>query len=300
MKKVVTFATIMFAFGIPFSAAQAAEYGQKIKLKSWKGDYLHRPDSRQGVTTWHTGIGNEWTVNCVSKSLLECLKNDKVTLKSWKGDYLHRPDSKQGVTTWHTGVGNQWVFQHIANNKIKLKSWKGDYLHRPDSKQGVTTWHTGAGNEWIVEAVNDNPVKNVALKKAVQQSSLGWGGDPKRAVDGNTSGNYRHKSVTHTQSQNQSWWQVDLGKMYDIKTINVYNRTDCCNTRLSNFYVIVSKTPFPAELNKAKSKAGWNQHVAGNAKQKESFSVGVKGRYVRVQLSGSNYLSLAEVEVMGY
>jgi len=56
MKKVVTFATIMFAFGIPFSAAQAAEYGQKIKLKSWKGDYLHRPDSRQGVTTWHTEI----------------------------------------------------------------------------------------------------------------------------------------------------------------------------------------------------------------------------------------------------
>ncbi|WP_157373926.1 hypothetical protein [Nostoc sp. PCC 7107] len=29
-----------------------------IKLKSWKGDYLHRPDSEQGVTTWGTGISN--------------------------------------------------------------------------------------------------------------------------------------------------------------------------------------------------------------------------------------------------
>jgi len=31
-------------------------------LKSWKGDSLHRPDSAQGVTTWSSGIGNEWTV----------------------------------------------------------------------------------------------------------------------------------------------------------------------------------------------------------------------------------------------
>ena len=37
--------------------------GSKIKLKSWKGDYLHRPDSAQGVTTWSTGIGNEWMVD---------------------------------------------------------------------------------------------------------------------------------------------------------------------------------------------------------------------------------------------
>jgi hypothetical protein len=37
----------------------------KFKLKSWKSDYLHRPDSEQGVTTWHSGIGNEWTVEAV-------------------------------------------------------------------------------------------------------------------------------------------------------------------------------------------------------------------------------------------
>ena len=33
-----------------------------IRLKSWKGDYLHRPDSPQGVTTWDVGVGNEWTL----------------------------------------------------------------------------------------------------------------------------------------------------------------------------------------------------------------------------------------------
>ncbi|HDN27246.1 MAG TPA: hypothetical protein ENG03_09170 [Thioploca sp.] len=145
----------------------------------------------------------------------------------------------------------------------------------------------------------NSPVKNVALNKATKQSSQGWGGDPKRAVDGNTSGNYGHKSVTHTQAKKESWWQVDLAGAYDIETINVYNRTDCCGERLSNFYVMVSDTPFPADLNSAKNQANWNQHVAGRAPTTQTFTVGTKGRYVRVQLAGSNYLSLAEVEVMG-
>jgi hypothetical protein len=117
----------------------------KIKLKSWKGDYLHRPDSAQGVTSWSTGVGNEWTA--------EPIEGNKIKLKSWKGDYLHRPDSAQGVTSWSTGVGNEWIVEPIEGNKIKLKSWKGDYLHRPDSAQGVTSWSTGVGNEWIVEAI---------------------------------------------------------------------------------------------------------------------------------------------------
>ncbi|MDB9353098.1 LamG domain-containing protein, partial [Nodularia spumigena CS-588/05] len=45
-----------------FSTATATKLptNSKIKLKSWKGDYLHRPDTAQGVTTWNTGIGNEW------------------------------------------------------------------------------------------------------------------------------------------------------------------------------------------------------------------------------------------------
>jgi len=78
----------------------------KIKLKSWKGDYLHRPDSAQGVTTWDTGVGNEWIV--------ESIGDNKIKLKSWKGDYLHRPDSAQGVTTWDTGVGNEWMLEVIS------------------------------------------------------------------------------------------------------------------------------------------------------------------------------------------
>ena len=35
--------------------------GEIIKLKSWKNDFLHR-DAGISITTWHTGIGNEWNV----------------------------------------------------------------------------------------------------------------------------------------------------------------------------------------------------------------------------------------------
>lgn len=80
----------------------------KIKLKSCKGDYLHRPDTAREVTTWDTGIGNEW--------ILQMDENGKVTLKSWKGDYLHRPDTARGVTTWDTGVGNEWTVEVVTNS----------------------------------------------------------------------------------------------------------------------------------------------------------------------------------------
>jgi hypothetical protein len=142
----------------------------KISLKSWKGDYLHRPDSPQGVTTWNTGIGNAWTV--------ELIDGNKIRLKSWKGDYLHRPDSTQGVTTWNTGIGNEWSVELVDGNKIRLKSWKGDYLHRPDSTQGVTTWNTGVGNEWIVEPVvatvtfNQNFPANPSISAPYSEAGL--------------------------------------------------------------------------------------------------------------------------------
>lgn len=127
------------------AAQQNFKSGDKVQLRSWKGDCLHRPDSAQGVTSWHCGIGNEW--------ILEAAENGKMKLKSWKGDYLHRPDSTQGVTSWNTGIGNEWELVALDDGKTSLKSWKGDCLHRPDSAQGVTSWHTGIGNEWTIELI---------------------------------------------------------------------------------------------------------------------------------------------------
>ena len=116
--------------------------GDKIKLKSWKGDYLHRPDASQSVTTAPANNNSQW-----DEWTVETIADRKIKLKSWKGDYLKRSSSQQGVQIG-SGGDEEWMIEMIADNKIKLKSCcKGDYLHRPDSAQGVTTWSVGIGNE---------------------------------------------------------------------------------------------------------------------------------------------------------
>jgi len=130
--------------------------GQKVKVKSWTGDYLHRPDNAQGVTTHDTGIGNEWTV--------EQMDDGKIMLKSWKGDYLHRPDNSGGVTSWGKGgKGDIWTIEELDSGKgegkfpssaelVSFKSWKGDHLHRSNGDGNATSYTKhGIGNVWTIE-----------------------------------------------------------------------------------------------------------------------------------------------------
>ncbi|MBO3097275.1 discoidin domain-containing protein [Gelidibacter pelagius] len=72
---------------------------------------------------------------------------------------------------------------------------------------------------------------NLALGQPTSQSSVDWGGDPEKAVDGNTSGffdndNLEGNSVTHTEDLPDSWWRVDLGEVFDLSEIRIFNRTD--------------------------------------------------------------------------
>jgi hypothetical protein len=120
-------------------------------------------------------------------------------------------------------------------------------------------------------------------------------------VDGNPEGNFYLNSVSHTDYNNQAWWQVDLGESHSIPWVNVWNRTDCCPERLGNFYVFVSDAPFTStDLSATFNQPGVSSyHVASQAGSPSVVAVGRTGRYVRVQLLGTNFLSLAEVEVFG-
>ena len=140
---------------------------------------------------------------------------------------------------------------------------------------------------------------NLALGKPATQSSI----YPHRiravagyAVDGNTDGEFLNKSTTHTNDEQGAWWQVDLGSRKKISKIIIYNRTDCCVDRLSNYQVTIS--------NKANFSTHTYQqdfHVAPNPKKIIQISgSGKRGRYVRIQLLDKNYLSLAEVQVIGH
>ena len=68
--------------------------------------------------------------------------------------------------------------------------------------------------------------ENVALAGAATQSSVGAGGVPERAVDGNSDGEYAKGSTTHTTDggTDNPWWMVELKKPVKIDEVVVYNR----------------------------------------------------------------------------
>ena len=133
------------------------------------------------------------------------------------------------------------------------------------------------------------PLENIALGKRVTQSSTAFGGEARRAVDGKLDGNYGHNSVTHTDFQSKPWWQVDLDKEETIRQINIYNRTDAAQDRLTNFNVI---------LLDSSGKEIERKRIAYLRDSSAQISIDYKkARFVRIELDGYNALSLAEVQV---
>ena len=134
--------------------------------------------------------------------------------------------------------------------------------------------------------------ENIAAHKPASQSSTAYGGDASRAVDGNRDNDYGHRSVTHTDFQDHSWWKVDLEKENSVGTVRIYNRGDSnVGNRLSNFDVIL--------LDKD-GKEVTRQHVDSLNNQPiiDVQFTGVDARYVKIELNKSKTpLSLAEVEV---
>jgi alpha-L-fucosidase len=147
--------------------------------------------------------------------------------------------------------------------------------------------------------------KNCAYGKPSRQSSMlaGYNAYAVRALDGYTDGNFFHESVTHTDSTNTPWWQVDLLSSKVVSSVEIWNRTDMVSSRLDNYWVFVSNNPFldtdnPTTLG-AKSDV-WKFHATAQPNPSIAIPVGnYTGRYVRIQLSGRSFLSLAEVKVFG-
>jgi len=137
--------------------------------------------------------------------------------------------------------------------------------------------------------------ENLALGKRTRQSSVREFGSPNRANDGDTNGNWGDGSVTHTQGEDKSWWEVDLGKKYLIEEVRLHNRKDCCQDRLGNFNIWVTPKP-KDQLTKRIVPFATEEMAAGQSK---SYSGKQVGQFVRVELNGRNEMNLAEVEVFG-
>ncbi len=197
-------------------------------------------------------------------------------LKKFNGTVTIPPLSSTIVSTTSLTGGTPVVEQSQFNIKITLP------LQNIDSLYTV-----------LKIIVNPNKpfstYKNVAIGGTATQSSLAYAGTPDRAIDGITNGNYSSNSVTHTDSTAGAWWMVDLLNDYAINFVNVFNRSDYMD-RLSDFNVILldnNQTPV------------WTSHQTSAPNPNTLIDAGGRtARFVKVELTGSNYLSLAEVQVL--
>ena len=100
----------------------------------------------------------------------------------------------------------------------KSKGTQGRYVHVELPRKGTLT---------LAEVEVYSGGQNVARGGRASQKNTAYGGDAKRAIDGNTSGDYNSGTQTHTEENTpEPWWQVDLGESYPLERIVVYNRRD--------------------------------------------------------------------------
>ena len=121
-----------------------------------------------------------------------------------------------------------------------------------------------------------------------------------QALDGDMTGT-EAGSITHTNQDTEAWWELDLHSIYDIDSIRLWNRTDCCQNRLSDFYVLVSDEPFVSTgLAATRAQPGVSEHyVSATVDGQIEVPINRTGQFVRVQLAGTDFLSLAEVQIFG-
>jgi hypothetical protein len=146
---------------------------------------------------------------------------------------------------------------------------------------GVVTWKAGASMR----------AKNIALNKPVTASSFYPLADfaPGGLTDGETAGTYG----VHTNREGAPWVQVDLGEVFRIDRIEIYNRNDGWFDDGLPMALLVSEN---------------GQEFISVDTRRESFGSSSpwtylaherRVRYIRVKGAPGSYVALGEIEAFG-
>ncbi|KAG9259556.1 hypothetical protein AMEX_G27869, partial [Astyanax mexicanus] len=139
--------------------------------------------------------------------------------------------------------------------------------------------------------------ENVALKGFASQSSNFDDGYAIKAIDGNRDGNYFCGSCTHTKSDDNPWWRLDLLKEYNIYSIYITNRGDCCSERINGAEIHIGNSL--SNNGNDNPRCGVISSIGKNPSVTFQCN-GMKGRYVTIMIPGrKEFLTLCEVEVFG-
>ncbi|KAI7814579.1 hypothetical protein IRJ41_021836, partial [Triplophysa rosa] len=141
----------------------------------------------------------------------------------------------------------------------------------------------------IIHAVN-----NLALKGTVTQSSTQSAWVAQRAIDGKR---YGSAFCSATANESNPWWRLDLLDVYNISTVIITARSDCCPERINGAEIRIGNS-LDNNGNNNPICAVTSGFLAGHT---ISYSChGMEGRYVNVVMTGiTSHLALCEVEVFG-
>lgn len=153
---------------------------------------------------------------------------------------------------------------------------------------------------------------NIAMLGTATQSSNLSGfaipGNAALAIDGNRNGNYFQGSVTITNNTDPSptddglfdWWELELDQVYSITSLNLFGRTDCCQSRID---------PFRLELFNGDTLVSAQDITTFVEDFLTSSPIATRGMTftfdnlladrVKITLLSRNYLEIAEVEING-
>ena len=110
------------------------------------------------------------------------------------------------------------------------------------------------------------------------------------ANDGLTIGDYHTHLVTHTNEESHPYWRVSLGREYEISSVVIWNRVDCCSDRLQGATVKLYSG----------NHVVWTSPPLSDAhKQVVHVPIGIVAETVKIKHDKTGIVSLAEVEVYG-
>nr|XP_033785235.1 pentraxin fusion protein-like [Geotrypetes seraphini] len=131
---------------------------------------------------------------------------------------------------------------------------------------------------------------NIAPTGVATQSS--HPGNARLVIDGNPNTNYFKGSCSHTDYQPRAWWRLDLQHSWQIASIRVVNRGDCCSARLNGAQIRIGNRP-----DNNNPVCGIITDISLGSSTRLCCH-GMEGRYVSVVMPLRwEYLTLCEVEV---
>ncbi|MGO9802329.1 MAG: class I SAM-dependent methyltransferase [Steroidobacteraceae bacterium] len=143
--------------------------------------------------------------------------------------------------------------------------------------------------------------KNLARRRPATQSSVSarWSRfhDPQEEARGANNGLIDGSQGFTTDAEHFPWWQVDLGKSFHLQEVRIFNRRDWAS-RLSHFSILSSLEgdAWVEVYRKADDSVFGDRTLKPFAARLPPGSV---GRFVRIQLNGTDYLHFNECQVFG-